>query len=187
MAEQYQVVGALADFTVVDDEGNTQKVTFYKGSPVPQGVPQPEIEHNLSVKLIAKMGSPEEAIPAMVGPVGTETQRAPEGNALATPVDRVMAPAPSSPQVATEEQISAGTVVATEQATADSQQQDATAARRAAAQEKLTALGGEAPDGRAGKDVHVEYLTSKGLSYDELVKLDKPELVEMTKQESQKS
>lgn len=185
MAEQYQVVGALADFTVVDDEGTSQKITFYKGSPVPSSAPQSEIEHNLSVKLIAKVGSPEEAIPAMVGPVGTETSRAPEGNALASPVDRFRAPAPSSPDVATTEQVEAGTVVATEQATADVQeQQDATAVKRAAAQEKLTALGGEAPTGRHGVDVHIEYLVSKGFSYEELAKEDPATVKDMTKQQS---
>lgn len=181
MAEQYQVVGALAAFTVTDPEGNGQKITFYKGNMVPQGAPQAEIDHNLSVRLIAKVGGDTEAIPAGTGPLGDGTSRPPEGNALAAPVSLQQAPVAVSPAVATAEQVDAGTQVAAEQSAAA----ESAGAKRAAAQEKLAALAGEAPDGRASKDVHVEYLATKGYSYEELVKQDKAELVEMTKQAQQ--
>ncbi len=180
MAEQYQVVGALADFTVSDDEGNAQKITFYKGSVVPPGVPQNELDHNLSVRLIAPMGSPEEAVPAMTGPLGDGQTRAPEGNALAEPVPVQSAPVAVSPMVATDEQVQAGTVVATEQSTGGTSD-----AERQAAQQKLAALNGEAPDGRHSKAVHVEYLVTQGYSYDEVSKLDSAAVKDMTKQVSQ--
>ena len=55
------------------------------------------------------------------------------------------------------------------------------AARRAAAQEKLAALDGAAPDGRASKDVLVEYLVAQGGSYEDLAKADPADLKKMVK------
>ncbi|MEU7170319.1 hypothetical protein ABZ949_02360 [Micromonospora tulbaghiae] len=55
------------------------------------------------------------------------------------------------------------------------------AARRAAAQEKLAALDGAAPDGRASKDVLVEYLVGQGSNYDDVSKADKSDLLAMVK------
>lgn len=113
MAEpQYQVVGALAAFTVAADDGTSQKITFYKGQMVPPGASAEEIEHNLSVRLIAEVNSAEEAIPAMTGPLGDGTTRPPEGNALAEPVPLQSAPVAVSPMVASEERVAEGTGVA---------------------------------------------------------------------------
>jgi hypothetical protein len=53
--------------------------------------------------------------------------------------------------------------------------------RRAGAKAKLPS-DGSAPDGRASKDVLVEYLAGKGYAYDELVKQDPAELRQLTKQ-----
>jgi hypothetical protein len=55
------------------------------------------------------------------------------------------------------------------------------AERRTAAKAKVDALNGAAPDGRASKDVWVEYLATKGYAYDELIKQDKSDLVELAK------
>jgi len=52
--------------------------------------------------------------------------------------------------------------------------------RRAEAKAKLP-VDGSAPKGTASKDVFVEYLAGKGYSYPELVKHEKPELVDMAK------
>jgi hypothetical protein len=55
-----------------------------------------------------------------------------------------------------------------------------TAERRAAAKGKLP-TDGSAPDGRASKDVWAEYLAGKGYAWDELIKQDKSDLVELAK------
>ena len=178
MAEQYQVVGALAAFTVSDAEGGAQKLTFYKGNMVPQGVPQNEIEHNLSVKLIAKVGGDAE-IPAMTGPLGDGTSRPPEGNALADPVPLDRAPTVVSPAVATTEQVEAGTGVALEQATGTTSQSSVDA-KRAAARAKLPTDGSE-PDGRASQAVGVEYLVARGSRYDDVKDADKTDLQKLAK------
>lgn len=174
MAEQYQVVGPLAAFTVSDHEGHGQKVTFYRGSMVPQNASQAEIDHNLSVRLIAPVGSPEEAIPAMTGPLGTESKRPPEGNSLADPVDRVMAPAAVSPAVATEEQVQSGTAAAMQQAEPSSTDADAEQ-KRAEASAKLDEIGGT-PDGRSSDAVMVEYLVRNGYERAEVEKANRTEL-----------
>lgn len=57
-------------------------------------------------------------------------------------------------------------------------------AKREAARSKLDSMGG-VPDGRASKDVLVEYLVRQGGSYDDLAKADKADLVEMVKSRQQ--
>jgi hypothetical protein len=52
--------------------------------------------------------------------------------------------------------------------------------KRAAAKAKLPS-DGSAPHGNASKDVWVEYLAGRGYDYDELVKQDKSDLVELAK------
>lgn len=58
------------------------------------------------------------------------------------------------------------------------------AEKRAAAKAKVDALNGAAPDGRASKDVLVEYLAGKGYDFDELNKQDTAELKALVKQQS---
>jgi hypothetical protein len=71
---------------------------------------------------------------------------------------------------------------ATDPATAERDKADAELAeKRATAKAKLPE-DGSAPDGRASKDVLVEYLAGKGYSYDELVKQDPAELKALAKQ-----
>lgn len=72
------------------------------------------------------------------------------------------------------------TNVDTSKATVDAE----VAEKRAAAKAKLPA-DGSAPDGRASKDVRVEWLTDQGYDYGELVKQDDAALKDLVKQRSQ--
>jgi hypothetical protein len=71
---------------------------------------------------------------------------------------------------------------AAEKAKADAEVAD----RRAAAKAKLPE-DGSAPDGRASKDVRVEWLAGQGHDYDELMKQDDAALKDLVKQRSPQS
>lgn len=53
----YQVVGSLATFTVPGPTGPVRS-NLYKGAWVPDGTPQDEIDHNVSVGLVAPVDDP---------------------------------------------------------------------------------------------------------------------------------
>ena len=53
----YQVVGSMATFTVPGPTGPVRS-NLYKGAWVPEGVPQAEIDHNVSVGLVAPVDDP---------------------------------------------------------------------------------------------------------------------------------
>lgn len=95
--------------------------------------------------------------------------------------DPAKAPVAANPSLTPEQ---AGTEDKVKPAKASGAADDEVAARRKAAQEKLDSMDG-VPDGRASKDVLVEYLVRQGGNYDDLAKADKADLVAMAKDRQQ--
>nr|WP_221374393.1 hypothetical protein [Actinoplanes polyasparticus] len=154
----YQVVGQCAHVTTLNVDGGKRSELLYKGSIVPDSATAKEIEHLLSLRLIAPMGGEL---------LGTHEVGAVAGGDIRTGLDGnlVQSVEPGVGQPLTSEE---------EKAAAE------LAERRAAAKAKLPANNDE-PDGRASKDVWVEYLAANGYDYDELVKQDKAELQKLAK------
>lgn len=172
----YQIVGECAYVTEHTALGQT-RILRYKGALVAADCP--DLKHLLSTGLVAKVGGEE------TGGVNADgvTQAEAEGKvdtpaaSAAAVADTEPAPSPAEVQAAA---VAAGTPGAEEPSAEEKAAADL-AGRRAAAREKVTALNGKAPDGRASQDVLVEYLVGQGGDYDELVKADKSDLVEMVK------
>ncbi len=154
----YQVVGQCAHATTQHIDGSKRSELLYKGSIVPDSATAKEIEHLLSLRLIAPVGDGPFATHE-VGPVaGGDVRTGLDGNPVVSPEPGVGQPAGEDKAKAERE----------------------LAERRAAAQAKLPA-DGALPDGRAGKDVWIEFLARQGYDYDELAKQDKAELQALAK------
>ena len=161
----YQVVAECAHATVTTPFGRSVMLLM-KGAFVPADAPQ--LQHLLDNGFVAKVGDGETGgVDAAGIPAAAYDADVPAG-VTTTPVEK------SAEQKRAE-------VEANEKAKADVE----LAEKRAAAKAKLPA-DGSVPDGRASKDVFVEYLAARGYGYgyDELARQDKDELVKLTKQQS---
>lgn len=156
--KQYVVTGHMASFDTMTEQG-PMRVTFYRGNRVPVDAKPEQITHHLSVGMIAEVPSDT--------PVGLDSAGAVVAGNERTGGDGN----PGEPFLANDPQTSepGGDTAAK------------TAEARSAAQAKLPE-DGSLPDGRASKDVFVEWLARNGYEYDELVKQDKPDLVALAKQ-----
>lgn len=163
MAGQYQVVAECAHVTLNGPSGRFVTLLL-KGALVPGDAP--EVERLARDGYLAKVGGDETGgVDASGVPAGAYTSGVP-------------VPVTSTPVAKTEEQRKA------EQETADKAKADAEVEeKRAAAKAKLPE-GGAMPDGRAGKDVWVEYLVARGSNYDDVKDVDKDQLVALAKQQS---
>lgn len=159
----YQVVAECAHASVNTPMGKTV-VLLYKGALVPEDAPQ--LQHLLEIGSVVRVDQDETG--------GVNADGVPSGA-----IDGSVPPGVTSTPVEKSEEQKRAEAVADAKSKADPE----TAERRAAARAKLPE-DGSVPDGRAGKDVFVEFLAGKGYDYDELVKQDKPELVELAKQPS---
>jgi hypothetical protein len=141
--KRYQVVGAAALLTQ-DSVTGPMTVHVYRGAVVGPGARPEEIRHNLSVGLLAEIPADGAAGVDAAGVPLVDGQRTVGGGEPGGP-EQPAAPAP-----------------AVEPSKTDGEQAgDAAAARRDAARAKLPA-DGAAPDGRASKDVWVEYAVAAG-------------------------
>ena len=166
MAETYQVTGECAHVTVNTQLGPTVQLV-YKGQLVPPGTSPERIKHLLDSGLIKRLDDPADAAPAnpsILPPTETGT-----GHGQSVTADSTGDDGKTNPD---EER-------ADEQGAESSD--DDTETRRAAAREKLAALGGRAPDGRHSADVLVEYLVTQGGRYEDLIRAEKGDLVDMVK------
>jgi len=162
-AAQYQVVAECAHVTLNGPSGRFVTLLL-KGALVPGDAP--EVERLVKDGYLAKVGGDETpGVDASGIPAGAYTTDVPAA-ITTTPVEK------------SEEQRE-GDREAAEKAKADAE----VAEKRAAAKAKLPE-DGSAPDGRASKDVVVEYLAGRGYDYDELVKQDPAELKALAKQQS---
>lgn len=158
---QYQVVAECCYATFTSGFGESQIRLLNKGAMFPAD--DPKLKVYLADGFVAKVGGDETGgVDAAGIPAAAYDADVPEGMTT-TPVEK------------SEEQRQAD-AEASEQVKAAA----AVADKRTAAQAKLPE-DGSAPDGRASKDVWVEYLAAKGYAYDELIKQDKSDLVELAK------
>lgn len=151
MGKQYQVVGPLGQFTTMSPTGKA-RLYFYRGAMVPQDAPQPEIDHHLSVGLIAEVGDDPYRTPV-------------DGNGVDTPV--------GEPTGGDERSSGDG-----DSGHQDDSKDDANSdveAKRAAARAKLPA-DGSAPAGNASHEVWVEYAVAKGYDRAEVEKSSRDDL-----------
>lgn len=158
MTDTYQVVAECAYVTVDAVTGRATQLLL-KGALVPGDAP--ELERLVRDKYVAKVGGDETG--------GVDAAGVP---AAAYNSD-VPASLTSTPAKSTEQQTAEAAA-----AKADAELAD----RRAAAQAKLPE-GGAMPDGRAGKDVWVEYLVAKGSRYEDVAAADRDELMKLAKQQ----
>ncbi|MEU3452170.1 hypothetical protein ABZ671_00805 [Micromonospora sp. NPDC006766] len=166
MAGRYRVVGVCAPATTETPHGIA--ITYhYQGSYLPAAATPEEIEHLLSVRLIERVDADAPSVPeGDDGPTGGDEQVPSEDKATG---------GGGEPSAQEETPGEGGEPVEPDEAVAEQ------AERRKAAREKLAAMGGKAPDGRASHDVLVEYLAAQGGSYDDLIRAEKADLVEMVK------
>jgi hypothetical protein len=163
MAAQYQVVAECAHVTL--DGASGRFVTLLlKGAMVPAEAP--ELERLVRDGYVAKTGGDESG--------GVDASGIP---AAAYTAD-VPAAITTTPVARSEQQREADREAA-DKVRADAELAD----KRAAARAKLPE-GGAEPDGRAGKDVWVEYLVSRGQRYGDVKDVDKAELQKLAKQQS---
>ncbi len=160
--EIYQLTTDNADVTMPTANGLT-KVRVYKGALIPGA--SPEVEHlvagGYAVKAIADDTGGLNADGVPLVEVEQQAKAGKKGSAksdLTEPVVEDPDPFEAGPDVE---------------------------ARRAAARDRLAELGDKAPDGRASKDVLVEYLVASGSRYEDLASAEKAELVEMVKARQQ--
>ena len=166
MAAQYQVVAECAHVTVSTPSGR-MLVLQLKGALVPADAP--ELPRLLDLGYVANVGDDETGgVDAAGTPSGAYSIDVPNG-VTTTPVEK------SAEQKAAEEE-----------AEAKSKADVELAEKRVAAKAKLPE-DGSAPDGRASKDVRVEWLAGLGHDYDELIKQDDAVLKELVKQRTQQS
>lgn len=160
--KRYQVVAACAILPVTPPGGTTTVQTLYRGSVI-EGDPEDiRVKHNAESGYIVEIDA--KATPGVDGsgtPLVDDKPTVGDGN----PGDPTTTNDPGVVNQAAHD--TAGEVTA----------------KRETAKAKLPE-DGSAPDGRASKDVFVEYLAARGYSYDELVKQDKAELTELAKQQS---
>ena len=152
----FQVVAECAHATVDHPLYGRTMQLLLKGALIPEGAP--ELPHLLSVGMVVPVSDTEtgglnaDGVPA--GALGAQA------SAGVTPVE------------VPDGQSSVDVDMSAEDAEVE--------ARRAAARAKLPD-GGAMPDGRASKDVWVEFLVSQGSRYEDVVGVDKAELVEVAR------
>lgn len=160
---RYQVIAECAYVKTSDAAGVSWRL-FEKGALI-YGDNTPNLQHLLDNGYVAKVGGEATGgVDANGIPSGAYTSDVPAAT-TSTPVEK------------SEEQRKAD-AAADEKFRADAEVVD----KRAKAAAKLPE-DGSAPKGTAGQDVFVEYLAKRGYSYDELVKQDKSELVDLAKQQ----
>lgn len=173
----YQVVGECAHVTELTALGKTV-VLRYKGATVSPDAP--ELKHLLDQKLVAKVGDDE------TGGVNADGVTLAEARGDVHP-SGALPPAEEDDRRSPAEVLTAATAATTAFSDEPSAEEKAAAEltetneRRQAAREKLAKLDGKAPDGRHHEDVLVEYLVAQGGNYDDLVRAEKSDLVEMVK------
>jgi hypothetical protein len=166
----YQIVGECAYVSNDTPSGRT-RILMYKGALVPPNAP--ELQHLLSTGLVVKVGGEETGGVNADGITTVEAEQL-DDDVTRRDSDGVLTSPASSGEPNT------GLTTSTTGSTAG----DSTDAKRAAARAKLPD-DGSAPDGRASKDVWVEYHVIQGGNYDDLVKQDKAELVKLAQQRQQ--
>lgn len=173
----YQIVGECAHVTEATAMG-VARVLRYKGSLVSPD--EPNLKHLLDTGLVAEVRG------AGTGGVNADgvTLAEAEGEVDTPTGDTTPAEPAPTPEETLTAAVAAGTPGAEEPSAEEKAAKELTE-RRAAAQEKLAALGGKAPDGRSHPDVLVEYLVAQGGNYDDLVKAEKPDLLDMVKTRQQ--
>ncbi len=156
----YQVVAECAFVTLDGPTGRFQTL-MYKGALVPEGAP--ELERLIDSGHVKKVGG------EVTG--GLNSDGVPDGGLDGSVHEGLT----TTPVPKSDEQL------AEEKAEAERQKAEQDVAeKRAAAQAKLPA-DGSLPDGRAGRDVWVEYLVRDGASYDDVKDADKADLMELAK------
>lgn len=166
MTVRYQVVAECAHATVDGPAGRMVQLLL-KGALVPASAPQ--LRHLLDNGFVVAVGDEATGgVDASGIPSGAYDASVPQG-LTTTPVEK------------SEEQRKAEANAA-EKATVEAEVADG----RSAAKAKLPE-DGSAPDGRAAKDVRVEWLAGQGHDYDELMKQDDAALKDLVKQRSQQS
>ncbi len=158
----YQVVGQCAHVTTAAVDGSKRSELLYKGSIIPESATAKEIEHLLSLKLIAPIGGE---------PFGTHEVGAVSGGDVRTGLD-------GKPVVSDEPGIGQPVDDAGSKAKADGE----LAEKRAAAKAKLPA-DGSAPHGNAAQAVWVEYVVGRGQDYDTVKDVDRDELKALAEQQ----
>lgn len=166
MAARYQVVAECAHVTMSTPSGR-MLVLQLKGALVPADAP--ELPRLLDLGYVAKVGDDETG--------GVDASGIPAGA-----YDAEVPPAITTTPVTKSEEQRQAEADAGEKAAAEAE----VAERRAAAKAKLPE-DSSAPDGRAAKDVRVEWLAGQGYGYDELIKQDDAALKDLVKQRSQQS
>lgn len=171
MAKSYVVIGHMAAFDTFGPEGK-RRMSFFRGQPVPPDATPEAIEHNLSVNLIAEVPGSEPVGVDSSGAVVAGDERA--GDVAGGPGEVFL-----QANTVSDEQAKLRGLTDDKPVEVDSD----VASKREAAKAKLPS-DGSMPDGRAGKDVWVEYHVAQGGSFDDLSKQDKAELVSLAQQRS---
>lgn len=184
MGKRYQVVAAVAILTQDSITGPT-KQHLYKGAIVGPGMTEKERQHHLDSGYIAEIPDNEPAgLDAAGEPVVGNRRTVGEGEPgeFFDPLN----PGQQTATLADREDftLSEGEKSDTEKAeesAAKADDADAAEAARAAAREKLP-TDGSAPDGRAGKQVWVEYAVAKGYDRATVEASDRDEIKALFKQ-----
>ncbi|WP_328344805.1 hypothetical protein [Micromonospora sp. NBC_00421] len=171
MADTYVVTGHCAQFDTVTDAGH-QRVMFYRGQTVPADAKPGQIEHNLSVGLIEKVGGSQDVGVDSAGAVVADTERVGADGDPGEQFDAANATTGEQAESRLPERTS------TEDAG------EALATKRAAARGKLP-TDGSPPKSSHGQDVWVEYHVAQGGSYDDLAGQDKQALIDLAKSRQQ--
>jgi hypothetical protein len=176
----YEVIAECAHVTVMEPGDISVTKLLYKGAPVPDGVEPKRLKHLIDSHLVAEVGK----VP--LAPNASVSQDPAAGLDSVTrdlltgkPAAERTVPSDVAAAVA-ETAVNEGSV---DKATIAPGAEGEFAERRAAAKAKLPS-DGSAPDGRASKDVLVEYLATKGYLFEELVKQEPAELKALVKQQS---
>ncbi|MFI7073571.1 hypothetical protein [Micromonospora sediminicola] len=184
-SKRFQVIAECAH-VVTSTTGVRSQVLLYKGAFLPADVEPERLKFLLDGGFVAAEGEVAVAPNAAVAQdprrgADSVTEGELRGEKPADPDGPSSDVAEKVAEVVSEEgRIDKAADPSGEQAARDKAAADV-AARRAAAQEKLAALDGAAPDGRASKDVLVEYLVGQGSNYDDVAKAEKSDLLTMVK------
>lgn len=172
--KRYQVLSPCVIVPTVAQDGNEYLTTIYAPGVFEADPDNVRVKHNLDSKYIQEIDAKAVAGSDASGAVMLDDQRVDGAN-------------PGAPVVLNDpgvvnERAHADVKAAVEQDAQAKSDADVVKAR-AAAKAKLPP-DGSAPDGRASKDVFVEYLAGKGYDYAELSKQDKAELQKLAASQS---
>ncbi|MEU4558536.1 hypothetical protein AB0F72_09100 [Actinoplanes sp. NPDC023936] len=180
---QYQVIAECAHVPVTDHSGVKATHLLYKGAFLPDGVDAERLKFLIDGGFVADTDEAPIAPNAAVeqDPARGLDSVTTEVLAGEKPEEPRRDPALQAGERVAEVVTAEGAVDKAAESPRTASDASAVEAKRAAARARLPE-GGAEPDGRASKDVWVEYLAAKGYDYDELVKQEKPDLQKLAKQ-----